>query len=855
MVEGVLTTRLGALDAGRGGFLQDPSGGIALYLDVALPGGPPAGTLMIATGTVDERYGQRTLRIRASDTVGLGPAPLPIARPVRTGDAGEDAEGLRVAIAGTVVEAPSAMADGLGLLVDDGSGSLRVVVAPDANADGPIVRGSAVTAIGPLGQHDSTGTGVSGYRVLVAVPGELSTVEPTPTPSGSPSPDASPSPAPSTAPTPSPSAAPSPSPEPSPEPGADRIALARTRPLGSVVRVAGVVTAEAGTLGRPPLVPIQDDSAAIVLHLPDGVAAPARGASLLVTGRLASSYGQLEIRPEAGAIQVLGEEELPEPLAVRAIDLGESLEARLVVLVARVTASPARATSGDLSVDVVDAQGTPARVMVDAGRGIVREGIVRGTWYRFTGIEGQRASRSGALDGYRVWLRDPGDLEPLAGPPPAAGPATPGGSAAPTGDDLLDQAAPRVIPIAGALRDLGVEVWVEGTVTVGTDLLDASRRRVVLEDPSGAIEALLPGPRTVRIGDRIRVLGGVGTAYGAPRLRATDIEVLGQGPLATPLDLGTAPGEGVEWRLVRVVGRVAHVTRVGDGWRAELERGIERLLVTGLPGAAIPRDRIAVGATVAVTGIVRRPYPTASDRRFAIVPRRAADVAVVRLARASAAPDATAPTASGAGSSRLPAEDVAPGPELIDLARLAEYEGRQVRVGGLVSELGVDGLWLDDGTARGWLGVRGAALLTLAAIRSGDAVLAAGRVEGGPAGAMLVVDDPEGIVLAVATGSLPATIGSSGATSPPSVEAPADAAVRSSEPGDPVGQAGLPLVALSAVAIAGAAGLIRRRLVRRRLDAAIARRLDGLAEPPTRAAGVPFGGPGGELGSRTVRSG
>ena len=41
-------------------------------------------------------------------------------------------EGTRVAIEGVVTEAPSALADGTGLLVDDGSGGVRAVIAPAA---------------------------------------------------------------------------------------------------------------------------------------------------------------------------------------------------------------------------------------------------------------------------------------------------------------------------------------------------------------------------------------------------------------------------------------------------------------------------------------------------------------------------------------------------------------------------------------------------------------------------------------------------------------------------------------------------------------------------------------------------
>ena len=86
-IEGVLTTRLGALEAARAGFVQDATGGIALYLDAAVVGDWPAGATVIATGTVDSRFAQRTLRLSEADLVGGSPAPLPDPLDVPTGSA------------------------------------------------------------------------------------------------------------------------------------------------------------------------------------------------------------------------------------------------------------------------------------------------------------------------------------------------------------------------------------------------------------------------------------------------------------------------------------------------------------------------------------------------------------------------------------------------------------------------------------------------------------------------------------------------------------------------------------------------------------------------------------------------
>ena len=78
-IEGILTTALGALESARSGFVQDASGGIALYLDAAFDVPLPAGTTVRATGTLDSRFSQRTLRVAAADVVITGSAPLPAA--------------------------------------------------------------------------------------------------------------------------------------------------------------------------------------------------------------------------------------------------------------------------------------------------------------------------------------------------------------------------------------------------------------------------------------------------------------------------------------------------------------------------------------------------------------------------------------------------------------------------------------------------------------------------------------------------------------------------------------------------------------------------------------------------------
>src|SRR5439155_20845180 len=115
----------------------------------------------------------------------------------------------------------TAYADGLGTLVDGGSGPVRVIVGRTALAGQAIPSGTSVIAIGPVGQHDSSGTGTTAYRINSTEAGELVIVPPptpSPTPSSTPSLAPSPVPTASATATPSPTGAPTPTGTPTPVP-------------------------------------------------------------------------------------------------------------------------------------------------------------------------------------------------------------------------------------------------------------------------------------------------------------------------------------------------------------------------------------------------------------------------------------------------------------------------------------------------------------------------------------------------------------------------------------------------------------------------------------------------------------
>jgi hypothetical protein len=840
-VAGILTTSLGALESGRTAFIQDVTGGIAIYLDAAVVDPLPAGTELIVRGTVDDRFAQRTIRAAEGDLEVTGEAAIPTAADTPTGTAGETSEGRRIRLAGAIVDEPDALADGSAVTVDDGSGPVRVIVTPDALAGRSLDRGSIVAASGPLGQRDSSGTGLEGYRLFVTASDDLllePPATPSPTPSSTPSPtptpvatvEASPTPTPTATPTLSSGPTVSPSPTVSPTPTGPAIATIRNLPVGSTVTVRGVVTAEAGRLGTPSLLAIADATGGIIIKRPDGVAMPSRGQTLVVTGSLADPYGQLEVRPAATGFSIGANTALPDPIDLPASGPSEVTEGRLVRLTGTVTTAPSKATSGDITLSVETTAGATVRVMADASSRLGSTSFARGARYRITGIVGQRASRKGALDGYRVWVRDAHDVVLLAAAPETIPAATPRPGAPGT--------APSVVGIASALRTRDRDLAIEAVVTAPAALLDTSGRRVVVQDATGAIEVLLPKEtQALSVGARIRAIGRVGTAYGAPRLRASSVERRGTASVPAALRVAGPLSSAHTWRLVVVAGRVEEVRKLGERWRAEIAVGSQRLVVVGQPGAHVPSTALLEGRTAEITGIVRPAYPSASDKRASILPRSSADIrsgpTPVTAVTGSAASGGTLLPSMGRGTvTNMEPALVA---DLIDLATLV---GRTVRVGGLVVDLRPDGFTLDDGTAIGHVLLAGSAADAIDLIEPGDAINVTGHVEVQPDGSSaVVVDDPASISL----GSAPAAAGA-GTPVPDASGGPADpAGIRIAGFDDPVGAlpgAGAGVLGLVTVAVLTVvAATLRRRQARRLLTVRVAGRLAALAA--VRAAGRP----------------
>jgi hypothetical protein len=418
------------------------------------------------------------------------------------------------------------------------------------------------------------------------------------------------------------------------------------------------------------------------------------------------------------------------------------------------------------------------------------------------------------------------------GASPSASPSPSGGSAGST-----------VRTIAAAILEGKGAVTIEGSVTIPASLLDATHRRIVVQDRTAAVEVLVAsGAAIPPVGARVRVAGEIGRAYGAPRLKAAAIARLGTLALA-PIELRTAPGAAHEWRLVKVRGDVVEVHRSGDRWTADLLVGGVRVAISGLAGSKIPSTALTTGRTASIVGIVRRPHPSATDRRFAVVPRSASDLVIGGAADGGSSgstgsggsgTDAGAGVA-GLGAGASPSSAGAPN---VDLADLARHGGATVRVGGLVRSVGAAGFELDDGTAVASVRLSGDAADVAGSIQIGDALSAVGRIDIDSASkrATVVVTDPAAVTLVGDLGGDDPSVGPSGdvaGSTAPGAATAGSAAPHALSAGlttdvvPELGAVGFVLVSLASLAVT----LLRRQRTRRRFAARIAERLSALGAP------------------------
>lgn len=649
-IEGVALS--GSTFSEGGGYLADATGGIAVLL---ADGSFSRGQRIRVTGTIDDRFAQRTLRSDAGglEALGTGPEPAPAAS--TTGAIGESVEARLVRIGGTIVGAPTTLSGGLAFDIDDGTGSARLLIGTatgiDTSAWGA---GTYVEATGIVGQRDSTGTGTAGYRVQPRDPGDVTGVQASP----SPTPD------------PEPSDEPDPSAEPTPGEGVISIAQARAAPKNARVRVSGTVTLPTGIVDGSTAV-IQDASGAILLRLGDEVGRLARGERIEIDGTRSTKAGMESLRVTAPPSR-LGSSPDPTPIALRTGEAGEAREAQLVVARGAIVAAARRASSGTVSFEIDDGSG-PLRVEIGAPLGAAREGLVAGAWVEVRGVLGQETTGAQPLRGYRIWPRELGEVRLLAAPadPAEEGEAgtvdggSVGGGAAGSGAGSVGLAAVDRADLAG-LRvgaTLVVGPWAE--LEVAGLLWDGSRLVAVAPAASDRIESLL-GTRRPPLALELTDLRPAGSLE-APALPMVTLGaepqalVVGSGPVAPP---GTKlPSKGESPRWVAVIGRISQgsgsIYLEAPGGRIELDR-------------RCPRDEPSPSGLVGVTGIAL------AEPARVVVPCGGIVPAPLLLGAMGGAPGPAAPAAAGttlAADEASPPDGRVPAVALLGLAALSVLAG------------------------------------------------------------------------------------------------------------------------------------------------------------------------------------
>jgi hypothetical protein len=599
--------------------------------------------------------------------------------------------------------------------------------SPDATAPGPTDE--------PTGTPQPTGTTEATAQLTAtpkSTPTRVATASPTPVPSTN-MPPTTPTPVPASA---TPSATPPATPRAASTASAratespaelEPIALARTQAAGTRVRVAGLVTVEPGLVGADDLVAIQDDSSGVFVRLPAAVDGLVIGCSVEVAGTLAAPYGQLEVR-DVTSVALEARDTDPGAALADLADVGEGTEASLIAISG--TVESVQTDSGRLTVTIGDGANS-VRLLADPPAGLSRSDVARGDEVLATGIVGQRATAIGRLDGYRVWLRRPSDLEVLAPTTTAAPVAAPTPSPTPVHYDL-----------ASAIGTRGAAVDVEATTTATAGLLDIGSPTIVVDDGTAAVAVVLPaGADVPHVGMRVRVTGTVGTWESGPTVLASqvlvqgELQAVGPRPVAGPLD------GSLEWQLVQVCGRVDRVTRAGSRWRADLTVDGHPVVVLGEPAAAITVATTAVGRLAAVTGIVRRS--TSDSKAFQLLPRTVLDFHL------GPAPDALGGAAvqrpagsSGAASMSLSYAGAAP--RSVGIDSLAAYLGRSATIAGLVTATTSGTVTIDDGTGEVRVGGHSAAT-AIEMLEPGDAIEVTGLVQSDDRG-LIIEADPDSII-------------------------------------------------------------------------------------------------------------
>ena len=380
-----------------GGYLADATGGMAVLLDGA---SFARGDALVISGSIDDRYAQRTVRADASGLMLTGPGVEPDSELIATGTVGEAVEGQLVALNGIVQGSPTILTSGEAFEIDDGSGPIRILVGPGTGIDTSAWQpGSTLSVTGVVGQRDSTGTGTEGYRVQPRDPNDVEFVLPPATPTPSPSASASASPSASATPAPS-------------QPALVTIADARAAEVGTPLRIRGVVTLNTALLDADTAV-VADPSGAILVRTGSEVGRLVRGQLVELTGARSTKSGMVSLRVTDPAL-ALGTQAEPDGVRRATGAIGEGDEATLVIVRGIVGDGPRRTTGGGLSLTLNDGSG-PVRVFAPPASAITAPRLPAGAWVELRAVVGQETTGAEPNAGYRLWPRDRADVTLIAG--------------------------------------------------------------------------------------------------------------------------------------------------------------------------------------------------------------------------------------------------------------------------------------------------------------------------------------------------------------------------------------------------------------------------------------------------------
>jgi hypothetical protein len=174
---------------------------------------------------------------------------------------------------------------------------------------------------------------------------------------------------------------------------------------------------------------IQDATAAILVRIGTDVGTLALGKLVELDGTRSTKAGMLTLRVSTAPLY-LGTQADPEPVRRATGALGESEEARLVLVRGAISTAISRPRGGNVSFAIDDGSG-PIRVTISSRSAISAAPLTRGAWLELRAVLVQETTGSAPSSGYRLWPRTPADLacSPLPSPgrqspPPPARPST-----------------------------------------------------------------------------------------------------------------------------------------------------------------------------------------------------------------------------------------------------------------------------------------------------------------------------------------------------------------------------------------------------------------------------------------------